>query len=124
MARAMEGPGLQHSAYLPELNGSDMAEKGKEQVKRLANAGSEKVLGTLDSRKGELAKGIRGFADLVEKVSHDAPQAGIPEPWIRSAVQTLRSFSERIESGSSQELWQDAQSRFRQRPGVFMAGLA
>ncbi len=118
------GTGTSLGTGTPEVSvrGSDtgIAAQGKEQVKRFTGVTRERVYQQVDSRKGELVKGLQGFVSTLENASQGAD--GISQQVLHSAVGYIRQFSDRIENGSTEELVRDARHFIRERPAPFFAG--
>jgi hypothetical protein len=127
MGSVMEGTGIQDSYSRPGTsvdNGhstAGIAQAGKEQVKQLSGVARERVISQVDSRKGELVKGIQGLVSTLETVANNE-EAAMARPLITGAVGFLRKTSDRLENGTTEELLADAQAQMRQRPGLLIAG--
>lgn len=133
MGSVIEGGGIQGSSYVqgaPGSRGEDgssqgamggIAQAGKEQVKKLGGVTRGRVYEQVDSRKGELVKGIQGLASTLEDASRK-DDAAMVRPLLDGAAGVLRKASDRLENGTTEELVRDAQSRVRERPGLFIAG--
>ncbi|MCP3138701.1 hypothetical protein [Pyxidicoccus xibeiensis] len=126
MGSVLEGANLQGSNYTQQSsNGGHamggIAQAGKEQVKQLGGVAKGRVYEQVDSRKGDLVKGIQGLVSTLETASR-AEEAGMVRPLLTSAVGVLRKTSDRLENGTTEELLADAQAQVRQRPGLFIAG--
>ena len=104
-----------------ESGASGLGQAGKEQAKQLSSAAKERVYHQVDSRRGDVAKGIRGLVSTLESIS-DREDAKVARPLLGSAVGLLRRTSERLENETTGELIADAQSQVRERPGLFIAG--
>ncbi|ATB46115.1 hypothetical protein [Corallococcus macrosporus] len=115
---------IQGSRYAQRPEGgpaSGLGQAGKEQAKQLGSAAKERVYHQVESRRGDLAKGIRGFVSTLESLS-DRDEAKVARPLLGGAAGLLRRTSERLENETTDELLADAQSRVRERPGLFIAG--
>lgn len=126
MGSVMEGTGIQGSyTWSGSMdNGhstAGIAQAGKEQVKQLGGVARERVISQVDSRKGELVKGIQGLVSTLETVAN-SEEAAMARPVLTSAVGFLRKTSDRLENGTTEELLADAQAQMRQRPGLLIAG--
>jgi hypothetical protein len=134
MGSVLEGSNVQGSTYSQrpgmasdlidgEKSLGGMAQAGKEQVKQLGGIAKGRVYSQVDSRKGELVKGLQGLVSTLEKAA-DNDEAAMVRPLLSSAVGVLRKTSDRLENGTTEELIADAQAQVRQRPGLFIAGCA
>jgi phage-related protein len=132
MGSVLEGSNVQGSNYsqrtgattgIPDGTPSagGIAQAGKEQAKQLGGAARGRVISQVDSRKGELVKGIQGLVSSLETVANN-DEAAIARPLLTSAVGLLRKTSDRLENGTTEELLADAQEQVRQRPGLFVVG--
>ena len=132
MGSVIEGSGIQGSSYTStggvaggisgtDSRGEGIAEAGKEQVKRLGGVTRERVYQQVDGKKGELVQSLHGLADSLQGVGKDG-NLGIAKPLVDSAIHAIHRVSDRLERGSTEELIRDAQTRIRQRPGIFIAG--
>lgn len=116
-------PGMASDISNGEQSASGMAQAGKEQVKQLGGIAKGRVISQVDSRKGELVKGLQGLVSTLESVAKN-DEAAMARPILTSAVGLLRKTSDRLENGTTEELLADAQAQVRQRPGLFIAGCA
>lgn len=116
-------PGMASDISNGEKSAGGMAQAGKEQVKQLGGVAKDRVISQVDSRKGELVKGIQGLVSTLESVAK-TDEAAMARPILTSAVGMLRKTSDRLENGTTEELLADAQAQVRQRPGLFIAGCA
>ena len=134
MGSVLEGSNVQGSNYSQrpvgasgisdgEHSAGGIAQAGKEQVKQLGGVAKGRVYSQVDSRKGELVKGIQGLVSTLETAAN-AEEAAMVRPILTSAVGMLRKTSDRLENGTTEELLADAQAQVRQRPGLFIAGCA
>ncbi|MCY1016200.1 hypothetical protein [Pyxidicoccus sp. MSG2] len=132
MGSVLEGPNVQGSSYSQRPVGSSglsdgehstgsIAQASKEQVKQLSGVAKGRVYSQVESRKGELVKGIQGLVSTLESVARN-DEAAVARPLLTSAVGVLRKTSDRLENGTTEELLADAQEQVRQRPGLFIAG--
>ncbi len=129
MGSVLEGSNVQGSNFTQRTgvvsNGDHaaggIAQAGKEQVKQLGGIAKDRVISQVDSRKGELVKGIHGLASTLETAANNE-DAAMVRPLLTSAVGLLRKTSDRLENGTTQELIADAQEQVRQRPGLFVVG--
>jgi hypothetical protein len=132
MGSVLEGSNVQGSNYSQRPVGSSglsdgepstggIAQAGKEQVKQLGGVARGRVYSQVDSRKGELVKGIQGLVSTLENAAGN-DEAAMVRPLLTSAVGMLRKTSDRLENGTTEELLADAQEQVRQRPGLFIAG--
>ncbi|WP_164007136.1 hypothetical protein [Pyxidicoccus trucidator] len=132
MGSVLEGSNVQGSNYSPRTgvatgvsdgphSAGGIAQAGKEQVKHLGGVARDRVISQVDSRKGELVKGIQGLVSSLETVANN-DEAAIARPLLTSAVGLLRKTSDRLENGTTEELLADAQEQVRQRPGLFVVG--
>jgi hypothetical protein len=129
MATVTEG-GIQSPSFSStgtSLGGRDVsaqdtgiAAQGKEQVKRVTGVTRERVYHQMDDRKDDLIKGLHGFVSTLENASQNTE--GFSQQLLGSTVGYIRKFSDRIESGSTEELVRDAKRFVRERPGPFFAG--
>lgn len=127
MATVTEG-GIQGSSFTGigtsdvSTQGSDtgIAAQGKEQVKRFTGVTRDRVYHQVDSRKGDLIKGLQGFVSTLENASQNAD--GFSQQVLDGAVGYIRKFSDRIENGSTEELMRDAKQFVREKPAPFFAG--
>lgn len=127
MGSVIEGTGIQGS-YSRQGTSMDnghstagIAQAGKEQVKQLGGVAKERVISQVDSRKGELVKGIQGLVSTLETAANNE-EAAMVRPLLNGAVGFLRKTSDRLENGTTEELLADAQAQMRQRPGLLIAG--
>jgi len=97
-----------------------IATQGKEQVKRFTGVTRERVYHQVDNKKGDFIKGLQGFVSTLEDASQNAD--GFSRQFLNGAVGYIRRFSDRIESGSTEELVRDARHFIRERPAPFFAG--
>ena len=129
MGSVLEGSNVQGSNFTQrtgvisdgERSTAGIAQAGKEQVKQLGGVAKDRVISQVDSRKGELVKGIQGLVSSLETVANN-DEAAIARPLLTSAVGLLRKTSDRLENGTTEELLADAQEQVRQRPGLFVVG--
>ncbi|HEX8435829.1 hypothetical protein [Archangium sp.] len=133
MASVTEG-GIQGSTYTgstvgttlgsrdvsSQQSGTGITAQGKEQVKRFTGVTRDRVYQQVDSKKGELIKGLQGFVSTLENASQNAD--GVSQQVLGSAVGYIRKFSDRIENDSTEELVRDAQQFIREKPVPFFAG--
>jgi hypothetical protein len=134
MATMTEG-GIQGSTYstgstggslgVGDVSAGGMTDTGvltqsKEQVKRFSGVTRDRVYSQVDSKKGELIKGLQGFVSTLENASQDAD--GFSQQVLQGAVGYIRKFSDRIENGSTEELVRDARHFIREKPAPFFAG--
>ncbi|WIG95561.1 hypothetical protein [Myxococcus sp. SDU36] len=104
-----------------EAGTSRLGQAGKEQAKQLGSAAKERVYHQVESRRGDVAKGLRGLVSTLEGIS-DKDEAKMARPLLGRATGLLRRTSERLESETTEELLADAQTQVRERPGLFIAG--
>ncbi|NVJ00914.1 hypothetical protein HV824_22740 [Myxococcus sp. AM009] len=104
-----------------ESGTSGLGQAGKEQAKQLGSAAKERVYHQVESRRGDVAKGMRGLVSTLEGIS-DKDEAKMARPLLGRAAGLLRRTSERLESETTEELLADAQTQVRERPGLFIAG--
>ena len=134
MGSVLEGSNVQGSSFTQRPEGASripgdehfaggIAQAGKEQVKQLGGVARGRVYQRVDSRKGELVKGLQGLVSTLENASNNE-EAAMVRPLITSAVGLLRRTSDRLENGTTEELIADVQDRVRQRPALFVAGCA
>ena len=136
MGSVLEGTGIQGSStnYSQRPVGASTVSDGtgtsgaaaavsqaKEQVKQLGGVAKGRVYQQVDSRKGELVKGLQGLVTSLETVSQ-TDEAAMVRPLLSSAVGVLRKTSDRLENGTTEELLADVQDQVRQRPGLFAVG--
>jgi hypothetical protein len=132
MGSVLEGSNVQGSTYSQRPMGASdisdgesstggLAAASKEQVKQLGGMAKGRVYSQVDSRKGELVKGIQGLVSTLESASNNE-EAAMVRPLLNGAVGLLRKTSDRLENGTTEELLADAQAQVRQRPGLFIAG--
>jgi hypothetical protein len=130
----MEGSNVQGSGFTQRPEGASripngehaaggIAQAGKEQVKQLGGAAKGRVYEQVDSRKGELVKGLQGLVSTLESASNNE-EAAMVRPLLTSAVGLLRKTSDRLENGTTEELLADVQDQVRQRPALFVVGCA
>ena len=134
MASVTEG-NIQGSTYTTSTTGGSLGVGGisaqgttdtgvlsqsKEQVKRFSGVTRDRVYSQVDSKKGELIKGLQGFVSTLENASRDAD--GVSQQVLQGAVGYIRQFSDRIENGSTEELVRDAKQFIREKPAPFFAG--
>lgn len=94
--------------------------QSKEQVKRFSGVTRDRVYSQVDSKKGDLIKGLQGFVSTLENASRDAD--GVSQQVLQGAVGYIRQFSDRIENGTTEELVRDAKQFIREKPAPFFAG--
>ncbi|NMO19311.1 hypothetical protein HPC49_17470 [Pyxidicoccus fallax] len=130
MGSVLEGSNVQGSSFTQQgasiPNGehtSGAVAQAKEQVKQLSGVARGRVYQQVDSRKGELVKGIQGLVTTLESVSNNE-EAAMARPLLTSAVGLLRKTSDRLENGTTEELIADVQDQVRQRPALFVVGCA
>lgn len=116
-------PGMASDSSNGEQWAGGIAQAGKEQVKQLGGVAKGRVYSQVDSRKGELVKGLQGLVSTLESAAKN-DEAAMARPILTSAVGLLRKTSDRLENGTTEELLADAQAQVRQRPGLFIAGCA
>jgi hypothetical protein len=132
MGSVLEGSNVQGTSYSQrtgvttgisdgDQSAGGIAQAGKEQVKQLGGIAKGRVISQVDSRKGELVKGIQGLASTLETAANN-DEAAMVKPLLTSAVGLLRKTSDRLENGTTEELLADAQEQVRQRPGLFVVG--
>jgi hypothetical protein len=130
MGSVLEGSNVQGSNYSQRSVGTSGLSDGgitggvaqaKEQVKQLGGVAKGRVYSQVDSRKGELVKGIQGLVSTLETASQN-DEAAMVRPLLTSAVGVLRKTSDRLENGTTEELLADVQDQVRQRPGLFAVG--
>jgi hypothetical protein len=131
MGSVLEGSNVQGSTYSQRPMGASGISDGesstggiaaaKEQVKQLSGVARGRVYSQVDSRKGELVKGLQGLVSTLETASNNE-EAAMVRPLLTGAVGLLRKTSDRLENGTTEELLADAQAQVRQRPGLFIAG--
>ncbi|QDE66932.1 MULTISPECIES: hypothetical protein [Myxococcus] len=104
-----------------ESGTSGIGQAGKEQAKQLGSAAKEHLYRQVESRRGDVAKGMRGLVSTLESIS-DRDEAKVARPLLGSAAGLLRRTSDRLENETTEELLADAQTQVRERPGLFIAG--
>lgn len=104
-----------------ESGTAGLGQAGKEQAKQLGSAAKERVYHQVESRRGDVAKGMRGLVSTLESIS-GRDEAKVARPLLGSAAGLLRRTSERLENETTEELLADAQTQVRERPGLFIAG--
>ena len=122
MGQTLENRGVQHPAFGQSNGAVETLSAGKEEIKKLGGLGRDRVLSQLDEKKSGIAQSIRSLAETVEKAVEGNKEMA-SQPWVSGATRLLRSVSDRVEQGTTQELWRDAEGRFRQQPGVYLAAL-
>ncbi len=100
---------------------SGLGQAGKDPVKQLGSAAKARVYHQVESRRGDMAKGLRGLVSTLESLSN-RDEAKAARPLLGSAAGLLRRTSERLENETTGELLEDAQTQVRERPGLFIAG--
>jgi hypothetical protein len=114
------GTSLGSSDVSSQQSGTGITAQGKEQVKRFTGVTRDRVYHQVDSKKGDLIKGLQGFVSTLENASQNAD--GFSQQLLGGAVGYIRKFSDRIENGTTEELVQDARQFIREKPAPFFAG--
>jgi hypothetical protein len=97
-----------------------MLSQGKEQVKRFSGVTRDRVYHQVDSKKGDLIKGLQGFVSTLENASQNSE--GVSQQVLQGAVGYIRKFSDRIENGSTEELVRDAKRFIHEKPAPVFFG--
>ena len=124
MASVIEGGGIQGSSYVNQdlssgtlsstaaAKAADIAQVGKEQVKKLTGNTRDTFYQRADAKKGEVVQGLHDLVSTLESASRQVPD-GIARSVIDNAVGFINKASSRIENGSTEELLRDAQGAVR-----------
>ncbi|GHG70294.1 hypothetical protein [Comamonas sp. JC664] len=122
---SIEGSGYgqrsEEGSRITKIGTSGLGQAGKDPVKQLASAAKARVYHQVESRRGDMAKGLRGLVSTLESLSN-RDEAKVARPLLGSAAGLLRRTSERLENETTGELLEDAQTQVRERPGLFIAG--
>jgi len=128
MGSIMEGNQTQSSGFYGEgqgVSGSNgggagLKQASTEQAKRIGGLTRQKAFSQVDAKKGALCESLNGFAQQLEQLGNQGPQAQL----VSSAVGLVRKASDTLENRSTEELLCEAKTRMQERPAVALAGFA
>ena len=128
MGSIMEGNQTQSSGFYGEgqgVSGSNgggagLKQASTEQAKRIGGLTRQKAFSQVDAKKGALCESLNGFAQQLEQLGNQGPQAQL----VSSAVGLVRKASDTLENRSTEELLREAKTRMQERPAVALAGFA
>lgn len=91
---------------------------GREDVRRMGGAARRRLLSEADRRKSSVASRLDQLADSLENNQSSGPEG----QFLGKAAQFARNASSTIRNRSSEELLDNLEQGFRDRPGAFLAG--
>jgi len=100
--------------------GAGLKQASTEQAKRIGGLTRQKAFSQVDAKKGALCESLNGFAQQLEQLGNQGPQAQL----IGNAASFVRKASDTLENRSTEELLRQAKTQMQQRPAVALAGFA
>jgi hypothetical protein len=87
-------------------------------VRRLGGAARRRILSEADRRKSTVAERLESFANSLENNRSSGPEGQL----LDQAARLAHHASSTIRNRSSEDLLDNLEQGFRDRPGVFLAG--
>lgn len=91
---------------------------GREDVRRFGGAARRRILSEADRRRSMIADHLESFASSLDNNPSSGPEGQLLE----SAARFAHNASSTIRNRSSEELLDNLEQGFRDRPGAFLAG--
>ncbi len=106
----------------PQRGQDNLSDEARERAKKLGSSAMHKAAGIADSKKHDIASGLRAIAEHLEEASQEEQVDERIESLSSMAAGWVRSASDMLESRSADELIERVQHEMRAHPGFSMAG--
>lgn len=101
-----------------EWSSAGTVSHGREDVRRFGSAARRRLISEADRRKAGIADRLQQLADSLENSQASGPEGQL----LGSAARYARNASSTIRDRSSEDLLDNLEQGFRDRPGMFLAG--
>lgn len=112
------GSGRESYSSQGAWSSSGLTPHGRENVRRMGSAARRRLISEADSRRTSVADRIDRLAGSLE----NNPSSGPEGRFLNATARVARNASSTIRNRSSEELLDDLEQGFRNRPGAFLAG--